>query len=67
MLNTPAEWHALVIGVGEVLCPLPPRIELDRGPRWCSLQEEYHYYQAGRGVGMLFWVGVVFCVLAMVI
>lgn len=51
-LDTPQEWHALVVGFCEVLCPWPPRT-------WAAatalnlLLSEYHYYMTGRGLGFL--------------
>ena len=61
-LNTPGEWHALVIGFFEVLCPWKPRYNfVDRCQR--SLKGEYHYYMAGRGLGFIallcFLIGIV--------
>jgi hypothetical protein len=52
LLDTPEEWHALVIGFCEALCPWPPRIWLS-GPLLDKLLGEYHYYMAGRGVGFV--------------
>jgi hypothetical protein len=51
-LSTPEEWHSLVIGFFEVLCPWPPRIKL-LTPVNKYLQGEYHYYLTGRGAGFI--------------
>jgi hypothetical protein len=51
-LSTPEEWHALVIGFFEVLCPWKPRIE-SLTPANDYLQGEYHYYLTGRGAGFI--------------
>jgi len=50
LLSTPEEWHALVIGFFEVLCPWPASL---RAPtcRGAAISGEYHYYMAGRGIG----------------
>jgi len=52
LLSTPAEWHALVIGFFEVLCPWPPRTWLS-GEALDQLLKEYHYYMTGRGLGFV--------------
>lgn len=51
-LNTHQEWHALVIGLFEVLCPWPARYPLTGEPL-AKLQGEHHYYMAGRGAGFV--------------
>lgn len=51
-LDTPEEWHSLVIGFFEVLCPWPPRTWLS-GEALDKLLGEYHYYMTGRGLGFL--------------
>ena len=52
MLNTPEERHAFAIGFFEVLCPWRPHCWL--GPNnYPSIQSEYHYYVAGRGLGFI--------------
>lgn len=50
LLSTPEEWHALVIGFFEVLCPWPARTWLS-GQSFDQLLREYHYYLTGRGLG----------------
>lgn len=50
-LSTPEEWHALVVGFCEVLCPWPARVWMS-GDRLNELLGEYHYYMAGRGLGL---------------
>ncbi len=57
-LDTVAEWHALVQGVSEVLCPWPPRHRLGSGKLLREVQDEHHYYMAGRVAGILTWLGI---------
>ena len=52
LLSTPEEWHALVVGFFEVLCPWPSRVWLS-GERLNELLGEYYYYLAGRGAGFV--------------
>lgn len=52
LLSTPEEWHALVIGFFEVLCPWPARIKLLTNDN-SYLNQEYHYYTTGRGLGFI--------------
>ena len=52
-LDTPAEWHAFVIGFCEVLCPWPPRHSIDSIN---SIKSEYHYYVFGRAMGVIAWL-----------
>jgi len=52
LLTTPQEWHALVIGFFEALCPWPARAWLS-GERLNELLSEYHYYMAGRALGFI--------------
>jgi len=49
-LSTPEEWHALVIGFFEVLCPWPPEL-LRKLNNSSPIKGEEHYYLAGRGLG----------------
>lgn len=49
-LSTPKEWHALVIGFFEVLCPWPPSL-LAMTSRYEAISGEEHYYMTGRGIG----------------
>ena len=51
-LSTPKEWHALLIGFFEVLCPWPARYEKCDSCH-TSLKGEEHYYAAGRGIGFV--------------
>ncbi|MFP3898193.1 MAG: hypothetical protein ACLFVD_02670 [Dehalococcoidia bacterium] len=57
-LDRHEEWHALVQGLCEVLCPWPPRhkeilCELKR-----EIVSEHHYYMAGRALGALAWITI---------
>ena len=49
------EWHALVEGFCEVLCPWPPRHPLT-GQLLADLQADHHYYMSGRALGILAWL-----------
>jgi len=51
-LSTPEEWHALVIGFFEVLCPWPAQYKLIKSDLTPLIGEE-HYYYAGRGLGFI--------------
>ena len=57
-LNTNEELHALSNGFSEVLCPWPPRYEPDE-KLLNELENEWHYYMMGRGLGILAWVGII--------
>jgi hypothetical protein len=50
LLSTPEEWHALIIGFFEALCPWPSRYHLTDAEK-APLRKEYHYYMTGRGLG----------------
>lgn len=57
-LNVYQEWHALVEGVCEVVCPwracYEPSEELLN-----DIKNEHHYYMAGRALGILVWLGII--------
>jgi len=57
-LDTTAEWHALVQGVTEVLCPWPPRHRLPAGKLMTEILDEHHYYKSGRVLGVFTWFGI---------
>lgn len=57
-LNCYREWHALVIGFCEVLCPWPPRFKLPSEKIAQEVADEYHYYLFGRAVGVLAWLAL---------
>jgi len=54
-LNTYQEFHALVLGLCAVLCPFPskykPSDDLVK-----QIQDEFHYYQTGRAIGIILWI-----------
>jgi len=56
-LDTCQEWHALVEGFSEVLCPWPerhpPSAELAT-----AIRSEHHYYMWGRALGILAWLAI---------
>lgn len=54
-LSTPKEWHALVIGFCEVLCPWRPRYHHSTSLPEC-IKGEYHYYVTGRALGFVAFV-----------
>lgn len=62
ILSTPEECHALVIGLCEVLCPLPPKYPCKRLPPLSlrgvaeAISKEYHYYLVGRALGVIAWL-----------
>jgi hypothetical protein len=49
------EWHALVEGFCEVLCPWPPRHKLS-GQLLDDLKKDHHYYVFGRVLGVIAWL-----------
>jgi len=55
-LDTPAEWHAFCQGVCEILCPWPPRHKPMHKELRKQIASEYHYYQFGRGIGVIAWL-----------
>lgn len=58
LLSTPQEWHALVIGFFEILCPWKPRNTISQTYA-LAMAGEYHYYSAGRGAGFIALLGVI--------
>ncbi len=54
-LDTVAEWHALVQGFCEVLCPWPPRHRDMADHLREEIRTEHHYYMLGRALGVLAW------------
>jgi hypothetical protein len=56
-LDTHQEWHALVNGFSEVLCPWPPRYRPSLQNE-SDIANEYHYYMLGRAVGILAWLTI---------
>ena len=65
-LDTVAEWHALVQGFCEVMCPWPPRHKEMKPKLLKQIKDEHHYYVAGRALGILGWLAIS-CVIACVI
>ena len=55
-LSTREEWHALVIGFCEVLCPWPPRHRSRYRELGEQIVSEYHYYMFGRAIGVIGWL-----------
>ena len=56
-IDTYQEWHAVVVGFSEVMCPWPAR----HGPspeNKKDIEDEYHYYVWGRTLGTLAWLAV---------
>ena len=61
-LSTHQEWHALVIGFSEVLCPWPPRHKSMHSKLKRQISSEYHYYVFGRAVAILAWLFICFVI-----
>jgi hypothetical protein len=55
-LSTHQEWHALIIGLCEVLCPWPPRHKSIHSKLKRQIVSEYHYYLSGRALGVIAWL-----------
>ena len=53
-LDSYQEWHALVEGFCEVLCPWPARHRLS-GQLLEDLKKDHHYYVFGRALGVIAW------------
>jgi hypothetical protein len=49
------EWHALVEGFCEVLCPWPARHKISRKLS-NDLRGDHHYYLFGRALGVIAWL-----------
>jgi hypothetical protein len=56
-LSTHEEWHALVEGFCEVLCPWPAKSELSQ-QLLDDLKADHHYYMLGRALGILAWLTI---------
>jgi hypothetical protein len=61
-LDTIEEWHALVQGFCEVLCPWPPRHKLMDEELADEIRTEHHYYVGGRALGVIAWLTIVIIV-----
>jgi len=55
LFSTPEEQHAFILGYFELLAPWPPHHRL---PPPDYLKDEQHYYNAGRGIAVLTWIGI---------
>jgi len=53
-LDCHQEWHALVEGFCEVICPWPP-IHKPAQKLAQDIVNEYHYYMFGRALGICGW------------
>jgi hypothetical protein len=51
------EWHALIIGLSEILCP-PPTKRIISEENAKDIADEYHYYMLGRALGILAWITI---------
>jgi len=56
-LDVYTEWHALVEGFCEVMCPWPPPHPL-QGELLDDLKGEHHYYMFGRALAVLVWIAI---------
>jgi len=57
-MNTPEEWHTIIIGIGEGFCPWQPRYESGTKVK-NMIKKEYHYYIFGTAVG---FAGLIFAI-----
>jgi hypothetical protein len=57
-MSTPEEWHALIIGFCEVICPWPQQHPTITAELNAVLWDEHHYYVLGRVLGVLAWLGI---------
>ena len=51
------EWHALVEGFCEVLCPWPAKHE-PNDELLADLRADHHYYMLGRALGTSAWLTI---------
>ena len=58
LLDEVEEWHAMVIGFCEVLCPWHPNYYTIDPDLSHALSAEHHYYMFGRAMGMIAWLGI---------
>ena len=56
-LDVYQEWHALVEGFCEVLCPWRARYEPSE-QLLNDLKGDHHYYTFGRAIGVIAWLGL---------
>ena len=54
---TGEERHAVVLGITEIICPLPPRYKIDEKTN--PVPREFWYYTSGRSIGVIFWLVVI--------
>jgi hypothetical protein len=64
-MDTYQEWHALVVGFCEVLCPWPPRHK-PSPENEKDIADEYPYYMWGRSLGIAAWL-TIGCVIKVVL
>jgi hypothetical protein len=55
-LDNVPDWHALVQGFSEVLCPGPPRWKVPSPNLLGEIMDEHHYYVFGRALGVIAWL-----------
>ena len=65
-LSTHQEWHALIFGLCEVLCPWPPRHKQMNASLKKEISDEHHYYMLGRAAAILVWITTC-CVIAILL
>jgi len=52
------EWHALVQGWAEVICPWRPMHRILSEILANEIKSEHHYYMVGRALGVFTWIGI---------
>jgi len=57
-MDTYQEWHAFVNGFCEVVCPWSTRYNPSK-ENVKDIANEFHYYQFGRVLGVLAWIGLI--------
>ena len=58
------EWHALVEGFCEVLCPWPARYP-PNDELLTDLMGDHHYYVFGRALGVLAWLAIIISLISL--
>lgn len=64
--DTHQEWHALVNGWCEIICPWPPFRKVMSKALAEELANEYHYYNFGRVLGLVSLIGIILGVIKVV-
>jgi hypothetical protein len=63
LFSNAKEGHGFLIGVTEIVCPFPPRHKYEPSIQADgNCMEEWHYYNFGRAIGVLIWIGLAYLI-----